>query len=223
MNINNLESFYNYKNLFYGVSISALVLISLESLYFYHYYNESKQQIEKITQLKNEERIGRINTQQKLRNLITENNNINNGYNLEPIGYVESPYNERRGTPRQPMLVPAGVGRIKFNKQKIQSEYFQELKEFSHVFVMFIFHNNTNTDSNTHAKIKPPRLFGKKVGCLSTRSPHRPNSIGLSVCEIINVTNDSIELACLDMIHGSPVLDSKIFYFLIFFNFYLLQ
>ena len=75
-----------------------------------------------------------------------------------------------------------------------------------------MFHENTNTDATSLAKIKPPRLFGKKVGCLSTRSPHRPNALGLSVCEVISVTNESIELACIDMMDGTPVLDSKYLY-----------
>mmetsp|Transcript_6229 Transcript_6229/g.8697 ORF Transcript_6229/g.8697 Transcript_6229/m.8697 type:complete len:209 (-) Transcript_6229:1766-2392(-) len=59
------------------------------------------------------------------------------------------------------------------------------------------------------SKIKPPRLHGCKVGCLSTRSPHRPNNIGLSVCEVVTVGKDYIDISCVDMVDGTPVLDVK--------------
>jgi len=187
---------------------AAVLFASLEGLMFYYLYNKSKSDLSNMTSRRNEERSGRIIAQQKLRKIIAEENDAS-GYRIDPIGYIESPYNERRGTARQPMLVPAAHGRIRFVKQKIQAEHFQELKQFSHVWVTFIFHENTNTDAHPTAKIAPPRLFGKKVGCLSTRSPHRPNAIGLSVCQVIGVTSDTVELSCLDLMHGTPVLDVK--------------
>lgn len=185
-----------------------MLALSLEGLLFYYFHNKTKAELTNMMAKRNEERSGRIVAQQKLRKIIAEENDAS-GYRMDPIGYIESPYNERRGTPRQPMLVPAAHGRIRFVKQKIQAEHFQELNEFSHVWVTFIFHENTNTDANPTAKIRPPRLFGKKVGCLSTRSPHRPNAIGLSVCQVVGVTSDTVELSCLDLMHGTPVLDVK--------------
>jgi tRNA-Thr(GGU) m(6)t(6)A37 methyltransferase TsaA len=140
------------------------------------------------------------------------------GYVYLPIGVVQSPFPQRRGTPRQPTLVTAARGRIKFDKRVIQAEHFQELKEFSHIWVLFVFHDNTNDKSSgakdefvkgIPAKIRPPRLHGARVGCLSTRSPHRPNNIGLSVCEVLNVGQDYIEIGGLDMVDGTPVLDIK--------------
>jgi tRNA-Thr(GGU) m(6)t(6)A37 methyltransferase TsaA len=187
---------------------AAILAMSIEGFLFYYFYNKSKANLADMMAKRNEERSGRIVAQQKLRKIIAEENNAS-GYRIDPIGYIESPYNERRGTPRQPMLVPAAHGRIRFVKQKIQAEHFQELKEFSHVWVTFIFHENTNTDANPTAKIRPPRLFGKKVGCLSTRTPHRPNAIGLSVCQVVGVTSETVELSCLDLMHGTPVLDVK--------------
>lgn len=72
-----------------------------------------------------------------------------------------------------------------------------------------MFHNNTNNDSSSVlAKIKPPRL-GRKVGCLSTRSPHRPNNIGLSVCKVVKVGTGFIEISGIDMVDQTPVLDIK--------------
>ena len=53
-------------------------------------------------------------------------------------------------------------------------------------------------------QIAPPRLKGKKVGCLSTRSPHRPNNVGLSVCELLSVGEDYIDIRSIDFVHGTP-------------------
>lgn len=156
------------------------------------------------------ERAGRIKTQQDKRACINETAR-ENGFQLRPIGYIESPFPDRRGTPRQPSLVPAATGRIRFDKKIIQREHFSELEQFSHIWIIFIFHENTNADDTNAppAKIKPPRLHGKKVGTLSTRSPHRPNPIGLSWCEVVSIGADYIEVRGIDLLHGTPVLDVK--------------
>jgi tRNA-Thr(GGU) m(6)t(6)A37 methyltransferase TsaA len=110
-----------------------------------------------------------------------------------------------------PIRAMSARGRIRFDKRIIQGEHFAELKDFSHVWVLFVFHENTNAGSGEvpSAKIRPPRLYGKKVGCLSTRSPHRPNNIGLSVCAVRSVGADFLELTGIDMVDGTPVLDVK--------------
>jgi tRNA-Thr(GGU) m(6)t(6)A37 methyltransferase TsaA len=152
--------------------------------------------------------------QQKAREKVKEDLKENGGQHMTYIGHVRSPFPDRRGTPRQPLLVPAAHGRIVFDKRFVQREHFQELSQFSHIFVLFVFHENTNTDSKnvgkvSNAKIAPPRLGGKKVGCLSTRSPHRPNPIGLSVCEVLAVGDDYIDIKSVDFVDGTPVLDVK--------------
>lgn len=177
----------------------------------------------KQKELRQVERSGRITAQQVNRAAIAKKFS-EDGYSFCPIGFVESPFPDRRGTPRQPSLVPAAVGKIRFDKRMIQRDHFIELAQFSHIWIIFVFHENTNTekiqqgnskDSSQRrvkqkvAKIKPPRLHGAKVGCLSTRSPHRPNDIGLSVCEIVSVGEDYIEVRCIDMVDGTPVLDGE--------------
>jgi tRNA-Thr(GGU) m(6)t(6)A37 methyltransferase TsaA len=168
---------------------------------------EKEREIEKEKELRQVERQGRITSQKEKRKEIQKTQAIS-GFNFSPIGVIESPFPDRRGTPRQPNLVRAATARIKFDRTKIQYEHFKELEEFSHIWVIWVFHENTNLDSNRiAAKIKPPRLHGSRVGCLSTRSPHRPNPIGLSVSEIISVGPDYIDIHCVDMISGTPVLD----------------
>ena len=89
------------------------------------------------------------------------------------------------------------------------------LDEFSHVFILFVFHENTNVGKDsfsTNLKIVPPRK-GKKVGVLSTRSPHRPNPIGLSVCKVegIDLKQGHLLLSGVDLVDNTPVLDVKPF------------
>ena len=191
-----------------------------------------KADLKKAIELRETERKGRINAEKKLKDHVYQARD-DLGYNFRSIGYVESIYVNRRGTPRQPILVTSGKGRIIFEKHLIQHEHFKELSEFSHIWVLFVFHDNTNADKeggsllpsqpkkndrkiknergrkSIPAKVAPPRLHGSKVGCLSTRSPHRPNPIGLSVCAVDEVTKDYIVVSGLDMIDGTPVLDIK--------------
>lgn len=172
------------------------------------------------------ERTGRIALQQASRKELVEQQRAQ-GFTLRAIAHVESPFPDRRGTPRQPSLVPAATAVIVFDRAVVQHAHFAELALFSHLWIIFVFHDNTNLDApSTHtassaasssgsqtrtatAKIRPPRLHGQKVGCLSTRSPHRPNPIGLSVCEIVSVSEGSITVRGIDLIHMTPVLDVK--------------
>lgn len=168
-----------------------------------------QKEIQKQATMRQGERFTRISDQRQAREKISEKL-TESGYGPYPaIGVIESPFPDRRGTPRQPQLVPAARGRIKFNKKIIQQGHYDELREFSHVWIIFVFHENTNTDKVWGAaKIQPPRL-GKRIGCLSTRSPHRPNNLGLSVCEIAEIGPNYIDILCCDMVDGTPVLDIK--------------
>lgn len=95
-----------------------------------------------------------------------------------------------------------------------------QVGEFSHLWVLFLFDQNTNwTDAlcseserfTFTAKIAPPRLFGKRVGVFSTRSPHRPNPVGLTVVRIdaVDTKTGCIHVSGVDMTDGTPILDVK--------------
>ncbi|XP_055461307.1 tRNA (adenine(37)-N6)-methyltransferase isoform X2 [Psammomys obesus] len=73
--------------------------------------------------------------------------------------------------------------------------------------VLFVFHKNGHL--NYKAKVQPPRLNGAKTGVFSTRSPHRPNAIGLTLAKLEKVEGGAIYLSGIDMINGTPVLDIK--------------
>lgn len=128
-------------------------------------------------------------------------------YKLEPIGIAQSCYLDKFGTPRQPGLVPEATAKIEIFK-KFQPELsLQGLETFSHVWVLFLFHKNTN--SGFSAKVHPPRLEGKTLGLFSTRTPHRPNPIGLSLVKLERVLSDGIVVSGVDLIDDTPVLDIK--------------
>mmetsp|Transcript_21708 Transcript_21708/g.43524 ORF Transcript_21708/g.43524 Transcript_21708/m.43524 type:complete len:421 (-) Transcript_21708:88-1350(-) len=137
------------------------------------------------------------------------------------IGTIVSPYTKRMGTPRQGALVPSGRG---FIQLRIPVECIEGLELYSHAWVLFTFHANTDTPSANGAasnsfnklnlsktKIRPPRGNGIKVGMLATRSPHRPNNVGLSLVKIVRVDKKEkrLHLAALDLVNGTPVYDVK--------------
>jgi len=153
------------------------------------------------------------------------------GFFVQPIGTLRSCYRHCIGTPRQGLLVPSSRATIVLSSN-MSPESMDGLSEFSHVWLSFQFHLNTNTlkeakafkgvveDSSLDvrgrraytfsAKITPPMLKEKK-GVLATRSPHRPNPVGLTLARIdrVDMTMRSIHLTACDLVDGTPILDIK--------------
>lgn len=126
---------------------------------------------------------------------------------LNPIGVVRSCYPDKFGTPRQPGLAPSSRAFLKLNPEVQPEISLEGLEGYSHLWVIFIFHKNNS--ARFHAKVHPPRLDGDNIGVFSTRSPHRPNPIGLSLVEIENVEKDGVWVRGVDLIDGTPILDIK--------------
>ena len=128
---------------------------------------------------------------------------------LEPIAWVRSPFKQKFGTPRQSGLIQEARGCIEFDAKKLPFGSLENLKDFSHLWLIFIFHQNSPFQAR--GKVKPPRLLGEKRGLLATRSPHRPNPLGLSlvVLESVNQEKRWIEVSGLDLVDGTPLLDIK--------------
>ncbi len=134
---------------------------------------------------------------------------------LRPIGTLHSCFNKRNGTPRQPLLVPAARSALKL-RPELAADIFEGLQQYSHCWVMYIFHENTDLQRlwqqsyvSIKSKIRVPRLNGDRLGVFATRSPHRPCPIGLSVAEIIKVNGSTLILGGADIVDGSPILDIK--------------
>lgn len=126
---------------------------------------------------------------------------------IKPIGYLESCYRDKFGTPRQPGLSPQAWSRLKIRADLQPEQALQGLEKFSHLWLVFVFHQNKV--SRYHAKVHPPRLGGESMGVFATRSPHRPNPIGLSLVELVRIEGDSLILAGADLVDGTPILDIK--------------
>ncbi|XP_048193781.1 tRNA (adenine(37)-N6)-methyltransferase isoform X2 [Perognathus longimembris pacificus] len=127
----------------------------------------------------------------------------------EPIGYLESCFSAKNGTPRQPSICSHSRACLRIRKSIFNNpeHSLMGLEQFSHVWILFVFHKNGHLSYK--AKVQPPRLNGAKTGVFSTRSPHRPNAIGLTLAKLEKVEGGTIYLSGIDMIDGTPVLDIK--------------
>lgn len=132
-------------------------------------------------------------------------------YNFNSIGTIHSCYKEKFGIPRQPALVNSPAT-IEIHNSYSNEDAFRELETFSHIWVIFVFHEITN--KNWKATVRPPRLGGnQRIGVFASRSMFRPNPIGLSVVELKNVersgNNIILNIMGGDFLDLTPVLDIK--------------
>lgn len=131
-------------------------------------------------------------------------------YTVEPIGYAESPYKQKFGVARQPGLVPAAEVCIRLNEH-FRAESVRGLQDFEYVWISFIFHDVLN--EGWSQMVRPPRLGGKqKMGVFATRSPHRPNHLGLSLLKLERIDEGNpVKIYCsgTDLLDGTPIVDIK--------------
>jgi len=132
--------------------------------------------------------------------------------NLQAIGHIKTPYNEKFAIPRQPGLVDAAKGVIRLSGEANNIELVRGLEQFSHIWVIFVFH--ATETQGWKPLVRPPRLGGnKKLGVLATRSTFRPNPLGMSVVKLDKVTTDAqgvaIHVSGIDLLNNTPILDIK--------------
>lgn len=132
-------------------------------------------------------------------------------YTFKTIGYIKTPFVELNGTPRQAALALGCPGELKLKQEVQPSSSLRDLEGYSHLWVISVFHANTNM--SFHGTVSPPLLEGKKTGVFATRSPHRPNPIALSLCKIesVDVKKGVVRLLGVDLVNGTPILDIKPF------------
>lgn len=132
---------------------------------------------------------------------------------IEPIGWIENAFVEKFGIPRQSMVVPEVKGTIYFNPPFNQEAYFKGIEAFDYLWLVWHF---SEQKGRTHkATVRPPRLGGnQRVGVFASRSPYRPNPIGLSSVKLEKAHIDesgkvSLEVSGIDLRHNTPILDIK--------------
>jgi len=123
----------------------------------------------------------------------------------DPIGYLKCDEKHRFETPRQGVLA-ANTGVIELVANCNYEQAITDLEGFDRVWVIYNFHLN----STWKPKVMPPRSpDNKKISVLATRSPHRPNSIGMSCVELEKVAGRNLFIKNFDLLHDTPILDIK--------------
>lgn len=129
------------------------------------------------------------------------------------IAYIHTDYNEKFGIPRQSGLAPSVQGRIVFQPEFRDPEAVRGLEGFSHIWLIWEF--SENRGKAWSPTVRPPRLGGnRRMGVFATRSPFRPNPIGLSCVALSEVRLDDPEGPVIvvqgpDLLDGTPILDIK--------------
>jgi tRNA (adenine37-N6)-methyltransferase len=131
---------------------------------------------------------------------------------ITPIAYVESPFKQKFGLPRQPGLIDAAEAYLRFVHPFDTPQAFLGIEKFSHIWLQFEFHENKR--DAFQPMVRPPRLGGNtKIGVFASRSSFRPNALGLSVVRLKEVVTDqgktSLRISCPDLLDGTPILDIK--------------
>lgn len=197
---------------------------------------ELKRQLEEERALRQVERRGRTKAEEQLREVLKHLPVADTGDDadgqahtdgfmsmvVDSVGVVKSCFKDRRGAPRQGSVVQDSRGYLQLHTHMQAASTLDGLEDFSHVWLIWVFHNNTNMAKQhvraaksrrtlcVKAKVRPPRLK-KKIGLFSTRTPHRPNPVGLTLAHIerIDIEKRRVYLSGLDLVDGTPVIDIK--------------
>ena len=125
---------------------------------------------------------------------------------LHPIGVIRTPYTDRYRAPRQPGMAAEGRdGVIELIPGLNMEQCVADLAGFDRIWVIVWFHRN----ERWRPRVLPPRGGRVKRSVLATRSPHRPNPLGLSVLRLLEVRGRTLRVADVDLLDGTPVLDIK--------------
>ncbi len=134
-------------------------------------------------------------------------------YKMKPIAKIHTDFPDKFGLPRQSGLVKGLKGRVVFEPPYRDYRAVKELGEYSHIWLIWLFSRSEREDWSP--TVRPPRLGGNtRVGVFATRSPYRPNPIGMSAVKLERVVIDQdlgpvLEVSGIDMANGTPILDIK--------------
>jgi tRNA-Thr(GGU) m(6)t(6)A37 methyltransferase TsaA len=133
--------------------------------------------------------------------------------NIHPIAYFRSPFSSKFGIPKQSGLVEELEGRIVFAPEYRNADYIRGLQGFDYIWLIWEFSDNRHPSKSP--VVRPPVLGGnERVGVFATRSPFRPNALGLSSVRIQRIELDStsgpvIHVLGADLMDGTPIYDIK--------------
>lgn len=130
---------------------------------------------------------------------------------IKPIAIIENDYDDKFAVPRQSSIA-SGVSKIVFEKKYNDEACIKEIEGFSHLWLIWEFDKNDHESKSL--TVRPPRLGGnKRVGVFASRSPFRPNPLGLSSVRLIGIEKDNDQLCLIvsgaDIVNGTPIYDIK--------------
>lgn len=132
---------------------------------------------------------------------------------MKEIAHIVTDFPEKFGIPRQSGVVKETRGKIIFEPEYRTYDAFKGLEEYSHIWIIWKF--SASNKQNWSATVKPPRLGGnKRMGVFATRSPFRPNPIGLSSVKLEKIEQDEkygtvLYVSGMDLMDGTPIYDIK--------------
>ena len=132
---------------------------------------------------------------------------------IKPIAYIKTDFKEKFGIPRQSGIIENITGEIIFEKEFRHPDALRGIEEYSHLWLIFDFSENHR--ENFSPTVRPPRLGGnKRVGVFATRSPFRPNNLGLSCVKLESIKNDKnlgniLVVSGVDLLDNTPIYDIK--------------
>lgn len=129
---------------------------------------------------------------------------------LKPVAFYKGPFGSKFGIPRQSSLVEGVEGRVVFTPEYRVREALRGIGEFSHLWLLWGFSANKAAKGAWQPTVRPPRLGGNTaMGVWATRSPYRPNPIGLSCVKLLRVEKLELVVGGADLMDGTPIYDIK--------------
>ncbi len=128
---------------------------------------------------------------------------------MKPIAHIRSLFADKFGVPRQGNLAPHAISEIVFEPEFRNPDCVRGIEGFSHLWLIWGFHCNDSAGWNP--TVRPPRLGGNtRLGVFATRSPFRPNPLGLSAVKLVSVEPGPVlRVSGADMVNGTPIYDIK--------------
>lgn len=130
--------------------------------------------------------------------------------NIQPIAHYCSQLTTKFGVPRQSGLVPELVGRIVFEPEYANADALRGIEGFDYLWLIWEFSLNGKREGDWSPLVRPPLLGGNEyMGVFATRSPFRPNPLGLSSVRLLGVEDGALVVAGADLVDGTPIYDIK--------------
>ena len=129
--------------------------------------------------------------------------------NIKPIAYIKTDFPEKFGVPRQSGRVSTLTAKIVLNGKYNTADALRGIEGFSHLWLIFGFSLCDNKEFSP--MVRPPRLGGNtKIGVFASRSPYRPNGLGLSSVKLLGISdNNELIVSGADLVDGTPIYDIK--------------